>query len=191
VSALPDLQVVQDAPVRLVKSGWRLHHRDRPPEFYFRGPSLFMPESPSTIGLLYLAESPQVAIGQLVAGLTFVSMDAVKRRVLTKLEFPRTLRLFDATSPKVAEFGFAREIALSTDYTFSQSWASVIHRAGFDGIAFLSPSTDGGLLFAIFGKTGAGHHTQAISEVSVSASLLQELGVTALYRPSSENLDLE
>lgn len=185
----PGSEVLRDFPRTQLDSGWRLHRREFPPEFYFRGPSRFTPGSVSGTGVLYLATTLVDALSEAVVPGTVVSSTFFDDRNLTEFDLSG-IEFADLRSNHAMSFGMSVEITTSPDYTAAQEWASALAKVGFGGLVFPSRHLPAATLAAVFGEEGPGHRLNVIRQLGVTPDELHEVGITVVSGPSVSQLDL-
>jgi hypothetical protein len=173
-----------------VEKGWRVFRAGHSPVFYFRGPSRFVPVLPGHLGVLYLADSPETALGEAFRGRKFIVREDLESRALACISLGH-LRLADATGRAGMTFGLTREVAVSPDEGPSQRWAAALAEATFDGIVYPARHGVAGKLIAVFGRAGSTEPPEHVAEVvPISEQELEALGTRVLAVPGDDDLDI-
>jgi hypothetical protein len=184
----PAADTLRDFPRVQVKSGWRLHRREFPPEFYFRGPYRFMPARAASVGVFHLATTVDDALAEAVEPGTVVSSAYFEDRILSELDLSG-IEFANLQSRFSLSFGMSPEISVSPDYSWGQEWASALADAGFGGVAFPSRRVPGSTLVAVFGEEGPAGNLRIISQLTITSDDLQRAGITAVAGPATSGLD--
>ena len=171
-----------------MESGWRLHPRMYPPEFYFRGPSIFTPARSPNVGVLYLTTTVNDALTEVVEPGTVVSSTFFGERILSELDLS-DIQFANLQSRDSLSFGMSLEISMSPDYHWGQEWASALIDAGFGGIAFPSRRIPGATLLAVFGEEGPANGLKIIRQLTITPDELQRAGIIAVGGPAVSGLD--
>lgn len=141
-------------PAVRLQHGWRVFRAQHNPLFYFRGPSRFVPISPSGRGVLYLADSPSTALAETFGGRGVIVPEELESRALARVAIDH-LRLADATGHDAARYGLTPEVTRSPDEGPSQRWAAALVAAGFDGVVYPARNSPSGKVIAVFGAAGS------------------------------------
>jgi hypothetical protein len=176
-------------PRTLTRTGWRVHRRHASPEFYFRGPSRFVPEALDAVGVLYLATGPFGALAEIVDPGSVVSSALLEERQLTELDLSG-IQLADLGAPEARRFGMAIEVITSPDYSVSQRWASALATAGFDGLVYPSQNVNGSGLVAVFGQEGERSNLRIVEQRRITSADLHAFGVVEAEAPLGSGLEI-
>lgn len=139
-------------------------------------------------GTCYVAATPLGAFVEVFRDLTYVDLDDVTARRLTRLHPIRDLVLADCLSPRARAFGVTAVIHSTPDHAATQLWAAALHRAGFDGVRYACAHDPSGteVAMALFGPAGAGEggaDAPAMVTDSVLVAVERRFGIHVLPTP--------
>ena len=184
----PNPGALRGFPRTRFESGWRLHRREFPPEFYFRGPSRFTPARSTNVGVFYLTSTMDDALIEAVEPGVVVSSTFFEGRILSELDLS-DIEFANLQSRHSLSFGMSLEISMSLDYSWGQEWASALSDVGFGGVAFPSRRIPGATLLAVFGEEGPATGLEIIRQLPITSDALQRVGITAVDDWAASGLD--
>ncbi|AWK76718.1 hypothetical protein CBI38_35010 (plasmid) [Rhodococcus oxybenzonivorans] len=89
-----------------------------------------------TQGTCYTAESEQITLLETWGGMRVIPSTELTARAVSRMQVTTDRMLADLTSNTAAQFGVTAEIFTTGNYQLTQTWASALHAAGFDGIRY-------------------------------------------------------
>lgn len=143
-------------------------------------------------GTVHLAEEPLGALVECcLRQEPTLPLDSVRRHVLSLMVTEAPLRLADLTHGRAFAFGLTAEIHSIPDYGPTQDWARALHRAGFDGVAYLLRHDPSRSLRGVarFGEQGERHDWPRAVTTPIPDEVVRQatdrLGVTVLTDAST------